>query len=62
MPNPDSKNPQDYLGSINLSDPRVPGIARFWSGGAQSLAEAFQIVGDRQVGEEFHALVADLAG
>src|SRR5208282_2251111 len=46
----------------NLSDAGVPGIAEFWSCGAQTLAETLQVVGDRQVGNEFHVLVADLAG
>src|ERR1017187_3283958 len=45
-----------------LSDAGVPGIASFWRRGAQALAETFQIVGDRQVGDVFHALVAELAG
>jgi|HubBroStandDraft_1064217.scaffolds.fasta_scaffold89690_3 hypothetical protein len=46
----------------NLSDARVPGIASFWSRRAQTLAETFQTVGDRQVSKEFDVLVAELAG
>src|SRR6267143_4482445 len=46
----------------NLSDAGVPGIASFWRRGAQTLAEPFQTVGDRQVGDAFHALVAELTG
>src|ERR1700680_4685224 len=46
----------------SLSDACIPGIARFWSRGAQTLAEPFQTVGDGQLGDEFHALVAELAG
>lgn len=45
----------------NPSDARIPGIASFWSRRAETLAETFQTVGDRQAGKEFHALVADLA-
>src|ERR1700730_13866530 len=44
-----------------LSDVRVPGIVSFGRGGPQTLAEPFQTVGNRQVGDEFHALVAELA-
>jgi hypothetical protein len=51
-----------YSAETSLSDARVPGIASFWRGGAQSLAELFQTVGDRQVGDEFHTLVTELAG
>jgi hypothetical protein len=46
----------------SLSDACIPGIARFWSRGAQTLAEPFETVGDGQLGDEFHALVAELAG
>ena len=45
-----------------MSDARVPGIACFGRGGAQTLAEPFQTVGHRHVGDKFHALVAELAG
>src|SRR3977135_2896289 len=44
------------------SDAGVPGIASFWRRGAQTLAETFQTVRNRQVGDVFHALVAELAG
>jgi hypothetical protein len=44
-----------------VSDAGVPGIACFWRCGAHSLTETLQIVGDRQVGKEFHVLVAELA-
>ena len=50
------------LPGTSLSDARVPCIASLWSRGAQPLAETFQTVGDRQVGDVFHALVAELAG
>jgi Transposase IS116/IS110/IS902 family len=43
------------------SDAGVPCIACFRLDRAQPLAEFFKIVGDRQVRDEFHALVAQLA-
>src|SRR6266851_8774386 len=52
----------DHTSEARLSDPRVPGIASFGRRGTQTLPEPFQAVGDRQVGDEFHALVAELAG
>jgi hypothetical protein len=48
-----------YSPEASLSDAGIPGIASFWTGGAQTLAESFQIVGDRQVSDEFHVLVAE---
>jgi len=50
------------LSATSLSDAGVPGIASFGRRGAQTLAETLQTVGDRQVGNEFHALVAELPG
>src|ERR1700684_2875342 len=44
------------------SDPSVPGIASFGRRGAQTRSEPFHTVGDRQVSDEFHVLVAELAG
>src|SRR5258708_24640614 len=46
----------------SLSDAGVPGVAAFGRRGAQTLAKLFQTVSDSQVGDEFHALVAELAG
>src|ERR1700747_3431754 len=46
----------------SMSDAGVPGIAYFWSCGAQTLAEPFQTVGDCHVGDKFHALVPALTG
>src|SRR5579859_3369555 len=42
-------------------DARVPGIATFWSCGAQAFAEGFQVVGDGHVSDEFDALISKLA-
>src|ERR1700689_129924 len=36
-----------------MSDAGVPSIASFWSSGAQTLSETFQIVGHRHVGDVF---------
>src|SRR5437660_186737 len=44
------------------SDAGVPGIAVLWRRGAETLAEPFQAIGDRQAGDVFHALIAELAG
>jgi len=55
-------SPELPLPETSQSDAGVPGIASFWSRGAQTLAKTFQTVGDREVGDEFHALVAELAG
>ncbi len=43
------------------SDAGVPRIAALWRGRAKTLAEFFQIVGDGESGDKFHALVAELA-
>src|ERR1700676_2831275 len=50
-----------HLPVTNLSNSGVPGIASLWRRGAQTFTESFQTVGDRQVGDVFHALVAELA-
>ncbi len=42
----------------NDSDARVPGVAAFRGGGAQSLAERFQGIGRGDTGDVFYALVA----
>ena len=40
----------------------VPGIASFGRRRSEALAKAFHRVGNRKVGDEFHALVPQLAG
>ena len=55
------KDEVDLPCSKLLSDAGVPGIASFWRRGAQTFAETFQIVSDRQVGDELHVLLADLS-
>src|SRR5215831_19564104 len=53
-----------FHGSLGVtsSDAGVPGVASFRSCGTQPFAELFQVVRESQAGDEFHALVAELAG
>jgi len=51
-----------YIAETVPSDTGVPGVASFRRGRAQALAETLHTVGDRQVRDVFHALVAELAG
>src|SRR5580658_9998248 len=53
-------NPRQPL-EARPSDAGIPSIACVCRRGAQPLTEALQIVADRQVVDEFHVLVADLA-
>src|SRR5579862_3338611 len=50
------------LGDRGPSDPRIPRIASLRRRGTQPLAELFQTVGDRQMSNEFHALITKLTG
>ena len=47
----------EYRAPRTVSDAGVPGIAGFWSRGAQTFAEIFQTVGDGEVSDEFHVFV-----
>src|SRR5947208_1187747 len=46
----------------HVSDAGVPGITSFRRRGTKSLAEPFQIIGDRQARDKLHAFVAELSG
>jgi hypothetical protein len=46
----------------STSDADIPGVAVFWCYGIQPLADVFHRVGDRDMREVFHTLVAELPG
>src|SRR5690349_10354546 len=60
--NSTSPSTSSELRGSSLSDACIPGVAILGGDAAQALAEFFQIVCHRQLGDEFYVLVADLPG